>query len=62
MLLAGAAFFEPHAGDLALALASYNAGPGAVERYGGVPPFEETEEYGRRVVGQVAGTGPRPVP
>lgn len=36
-------------GDLDLALASYNAGIGAVRRYGGVPPFEETQEYIGRV-------------
>ena len=38
-------------GDAAKALAAYNAGPGAVERFGGVPPYEETQNYVRRVLG-----------
>ncbi len=40
---------EKYGGALRHALAAYNAGPGAVERYGGVPPFAETLEYIRRV-------------
>jgi len=37
-------------GDLRLALASYNAGPEAVTRHGGVPPFAETAGYVRKVL------------
>ena len=36
-------------GDVELAAAAYNAGPGAVSRYGGVPPYDETKEYVRRI-------------
>jgi soluble lytic murein transglycosylase-like protein len=38
------------AGDWALIAAAYNAGEGAVERHGGIPPYRETESYVRRVL------------
>jgi soluble lytic murein transglycosylase len=50
---AGARYFKQmydRFGKLALSLAAYNAGPKAVERYKTVPPYEETEEYVKRVL------------
>jgi soluble lytic murein transglycosylase-like protein len=38
-------------GDLRLAVAAYNAGPSAVEKYGGVPPYAETQAYVENVLG-----------
>ncbi|MBJ7411318.1 MAG: lytic transglycosylase domain-containing protein [Phenylobacterium sp.] len=41
-------------GDVKLALAAYNAGPKAVERYGGVPPYAETQSYVRAIMARLA--------
>jgi soluble lytic murein transglycosylase-like protein len=42
-------------GDVAQALAAYNAGPGAVQKFGGVPPYAETQQYVAKVMGYADG-------
>ena len=45
-----AQLLKQNGGNLRLALASYNAGPGAVRQFGGVPPYPETQTFVRKVL------------
>jgi transglycosylase-like protein with SLT domain len=49
---------QKYRGNLALALAAYNAGPEMVERYGGIPPFPETQKYVRQITARLASSPP----
>ena len=44
-------YIDMYDGDIKLGLAAYNAGPGNVNKYNGVPPFKETQNYIRKILG-----------
>ena len=53
-----AGLLNQYGGDTSLALAAYNAGPGAVATYGGIPPYAQTQDYVSSILGRLGHPAP----
>ena len=58
-ILGGAKYLKQNldrfGGDVSLALAAYNAGPNSVTKYGGIPPYKETQNYVKKIMADYTG-------